>query len=274
MTKMTTEAIANYLDTHFEYLGHKIQVDMSEVEHANLFKRIQRQWTSYGETEPYASVLSDKEFERNNIANSLAQLSASGDRMVQRLVHLLSRNGLTFPKGDCLELGCGVGRLTKPLASLCEKVYALDISPGNLKVCQDYLKDAGVDNVKTALLTSPTDIGDIELVDAFVSLIVLQHNPPPIQYFILNKILAKIRPNGVAFFQTATYNPGYHYSIDMHMALNEEQFDSWSMHCLPMRHIMQLLKAHDFDVLEVIEDGLTGGLHKKFHSHSFLARKR
>jgi 2-polyprenyl-3-methyl-5-hydroxy-6-metoxy-1,4-benzoquinol methylase len=128
--------------------------------------------------------------------------------------------------------------------------------------------------VQTALLLEPTAIRDIAPVDAFVSLIVLQHNPPPIQYFILNEVLGKIKPDGIAFFQTATYNPAYYYSIDAHMGLNDVQFDSWSMHCLPMRYIMQLFKAHNFDVLEVIEDGLTGGLQNKFHSHSFLAQKR
>jgi hypothetical protein len=40
-----------------------------------------------------------------------------------------------------------------------------------------------------------------------------------------------------------------------------------------MARILALLKKYDFDVLEVIEDGQSGGIHNKFHSHTFLAKR-
>jgi hypothetical protein len=77
----------------------------------------------------------------------------------------------------------------------------------------------------------------------------------------------------VAFFQTATFNPGYAYQIGYHLGLDTEAFESWSLHCLPMKHILQLFRKHGMNVLEVIEDGQTGGLHNRFHSHTFFAVK-
>jgi hypothetical protein len=43
------------------------------------------------------------------------------------------------------------------------------------------------------------------------------------------------------------------------------------MHCLPMRHVMEVLRKHDFAVLEVIRDSWTGPQHS---SYTFLATKR
>jgi 2-polyprenyl-3-methyl-5-hydroxy-6-metoxy-1,4-benzoquinol methylase len=270
---MLTEHIQPYLDSHFEYLGHLVQVEMTPEQHAGLFQRIQAQWTAYGASEPYASVLSSKEFQMDNIANSLALLIASGQHMIARMQRLLARNNVALPRGVCLELGCGVGRLTQPLAGCFEKVVAVDISPGNLAICRDHLRQAGTQNVETLLLQDPHAIRQIRSIDAFVSLIVLQHNPPPIQHYLLEEIFRKVNPGGLCYFQTATYNPDYFYTVDAHMGLDDAAFNAWSMHCLPMARILALLRKYDFEVLEVIEDGQSGGIHNKFHSHTFLAKR-
>lgn len=270
---MLTEQIQPYLDSHFEYQGHQVQVEMTPEQHERLFRRIQAQWTAYGASEPYASVLSSREFHMDSITSSLALLIESGKQMVARMQRLLARNGMQLPKGICLELGCGVGRLTKPLADCFEKVIAVDISPGNLTICQNHLNQTGAANVQTMLLQDPHAIRQIHSIDAFVSLIVLQHNPPPIQHYLLEEIFRKVNPGGLCYFQTATYNPGYFYTVDAHMGLADEAFNAWSMHCLPMARILALLRKYDFEVLEVIEDGQSGGIHNKFHSHTFLAKR-
>jgi len=187
---------------------------------------------------------------------------------------LAERNQVVLPKGRCLELGCGVGRITKPLAPLFEQVVAADISPGNLAQCEKRLNAAGITNVERVLLQSPAHIESIREIDAFLSVIVLQHNPPPVQHYLLNSILSNMNTGGVVFFQTATINPGYAYQIPFHLGLHKEAFESWSLHCLPMQHILKLLQNHGLELLEVIEDGQTGGLLKRFHSHTFFAIKR
>lgn len=270
---MLTEQIQPYLDSHFEYQGHQVQVEMTADQHERLFRRIQAQWTGYGEKEPYASVLSSKEYQMDNIANSLADLVASGQQMIARMQRLLARNALVLPRGLCLELGCGVGRLTRPLADCFERVLALDISPGNLAICENQLRQGGAGNVETRLLQDPHAIRQIHSIDAFVSLIVLQHNPPPIQHYLLEEIFRKLNPGGLCYFQTATYNPAYFYTVEAHMGLPDEAFNGWSMHCLPMARIMALFRKYDLEVLEVIEDGQSGGIHNKFHSHTFLAKR-
>jgi 2-polyprenyl-3-methyl-5-hydroxy-6-metoxy-1,4-benzoquinol methylase len=249
------------------------QVEMSEAEHASLFGRIQKQWTSYGESEPYASVLSSEQFLKENISENMHLLENSGNEVLRRLTVLAERNQVKITSGKCLELGCGVGRITKPLSKMFENVVAADISSSNLSVCKNYLNDANIQNVETLLLQSPEQIGQIEKIDVFVSIIVLQHNPPPVQYYLLDKILKNINSGGVAFFQTATFNPAYGYKVDYHLGMDTQAFESWSLHCLPMKYILQLLRRHGLEIIEVVEDGQSGGLQNRFHSHSFFAMK-
>ncbi len=270
---MENNVIQNYLDTSFDGGGHFVQVSMTSEEHRSLFDRIQTQWTGYGRSEPFVSVLSDAKFLKANIEANMHILEESGREVVRRLQVVAERNQVEIPKGRCLELGCGVGRITQPLSEWFDQVIAADISPGNLDVCKRRMDESGKTNVEALLLQSPEHIGAVKGIDAFVSVIVLQHNPPPVQYFLLDQIFNNINPGGVAFFQTATFNPGYAYQIGSHLGMETEAFESWSLHCFPMRHVLQLLRKHGLEILEVIEDGQSAGLHNRFHSHTFFAAK-
>ena len=266
-------SVVRYLESHFEHEGNRIDLNMTPEQHEVLFNRMREQWTGYGEVDPYTSVLSDEKYHMSRIAENLEEFNASGQKPIDWLLNLSARNDIKIPTGTCFELGCGVGRVTKPLAEIFQRVIAADISPGNLALCKAYLQNSLKTNVDAILLQSPHDIENIPAIDFFFSIIVLQHNPPPVQYYLLDKILQKINPQGACMFQTLTYNPAYAYNVSFQLSLDKALFEAWSIHCLQMRHIMHLLKKHEFSVIEVIEDGLSRGLSKKFHSHTFFATK-
>jgi 2-polyprenyl-3-methyl-5-hydroxy-6-metoxy-1,4-benzoquinol methylase len=271
---MDTKSVEIFLDSHLEYRGLPIQVTASKEEHDRLFLRIKNQWADYGASEPYASVLSDEKFLMATVQENMLEFNASGGEAVAWMKLLAARNGVVIPAGSCFELGCGVGRITKHLAGNFEKVLAADISPGNLAVCSKYLEESGVGNVEIALLEGPHGIDGLPGFDVFFSVMVLQHNPPPIQYYLLDKIFGKLSAGGICFFQTATYNPGYSYSVGYQLGLGEDDFRRWSLHCLPMRCITQLLDKHGLGLCEVVQDKMAGGLAAKFHSHTFFAIKK
>ena len=106
-----------------------------------LLDRIRRQWTHLGETEPHWSVLTADRFKANQINDpkNMEEFHASGQREA-RLIDLFGeRTGVPHHGGVCIELGCGVGRVTRRLADRFDKVIALDISPGNLALCDAYM---------------------------------------------------------------------------------------------------------------------------------------
>jgi ubiquinone/menaquinone biosynthesis C-methylase UbiE len=53
----------------------------------------------------------------------------TGKREIRGLVHDMDSLGRGFPRGRALDFGCGVGRLTQPLAAYYDEVFGVDIAP-------------------------------------------------------------------------------------------------------------------------------------------------
>jgi SAM-dependent methyltransferase len=82
------------------------------------------------------------------------------------------------PGDEVVEIGCGVGRLTRVLATRSKHVTALDISSEMLEVARENLRE--VDNV-TFVHGDGTTLSGIRdgTADACVSHVVFQHIPDP-----------------------------------------------------------------------------------------------
>lgn len=233
-----------------------IEVDVSDDVQNRLFERIQNQWAKVGEHEPYASVLSHEKFMMANIAENLAEFRNSGTEGIRQLIQLAQKNhvAINFKRG--FELGCGVGRMTAHFAEHFEHMIGADISPGNIKVCEQYLAELGISNVDLKLLSRLDDLETMPGIDAFVSFIAIQHNPPPIQRYILDKTLSKLNPGGVFLFQTIVHHPTYSYTAESNFNYPANQ--DFEMHCLPMRDVLQVISKHGLTLLDVAKDRMGG----------------
>ena len=80
------------------------------------------------------------------------------------------------PSDVLLDIGCGVGRLTRPLAAQAERVIAIDVSEEMLSRARELNPELG--NVEWMLGdgTSLAGIGDAT-IDGCVSIVVFQHIP-------------------------------------------------------------------------------------------------
>lgn len=259
--------IHDYLMANSEYDMLDIEVDVDDPVLAQMFDRIKDEWAALGETEPHWSVITSDQFRSDSIQENMDVFIQSGRTNVGWMQNIARRNGLDLGKHQtCFELGCGVGRLTLPLAEVFDHVTGYDISPGNLRECDALVKARDVTNITTQLMTEIAQISQAPEFDVLFSIIVLQHNPPPVQKFILDTLLAKVRPGGVAYFQLPTYLPDYRFDASSYL---DETAKVMEMHAVPMRHVMSLLRQHGFEVLEVMQDQFTG----MPGSHSFLAIK-
>jgi 2-polyprenyl-3-methyl-5-hydroxy-6-metoxy-1,4-benzoquinol methylase len=242
-----------------------IEVDVPKDVLERLFQRIRNQWTSLGAREPYMSVLSAEKYLMKNIGDNLLEFKESGNLEVSRLSLLAEKNNLNLNRKTCLELGCGVGRMTAYLASSFEKVVAYDISPGNISIAKKYLADLGHSNVEFHLIESIDEFSGNKSADVFVSFMVLQHNPPPLQKYFLENILRNLNPGGVCYFQTVTHAPTYRYSAEANFSYEAES----EMHCLPMSNVLKIIQENQLVVVDVIKDG--GG--HNHDSNSFFGVK-
>ena len=255
--------------THYLERPRAIDVEVGAKQLAAMFERIRAEWSELGQADPFWSVLTDDAYHADAIGEeALRRFHESGLETASLIDLIANRCGIVPRReGLCIEFGCGVGRVTAHLAQRFERVLAVDISPGNLAVCREMLDRLGLSNVETRLLESPSEIASLPAHDFFFSTIVLQHNPPPIQHYILDKILKKISDGGLFLFQLPTNTPNYSFDASAYLASPPSGME---LHCLPMASVLSLLAKHRLTPLEVMMDGWTG----LYGSHTFFGVKR
>jgi SAM-dependent methyltransferase len=111
-----------------------------------------------------------------------------------------------------VEIGCGVGRLTVPMAERFDEVVAVDIAPTMLRKLAANTRGAGMHNVRGFLPDEPWfDQGKADLV---YSLIVFQHIeswPEIARYF--SRIATCLAPDGACYAQFDTRPPTLPYLV-------------------------------------------------------------
>lgn len=134
-------------------------------------------------------------------ADELESFWAEGEK---DLAILLDRAGVALKPDDVVvEIGCGVGRLTRVLAAQAAQVHALDISQRMLDIAADHNGHLG--NVDW-LLGDGGSLAQIEAgsADACVSHVVFQHIPDPeVTLDYVREIGRVLKPGGWAAFQVS-----------------------------------------------------------------------
>ena len=219
-----------------------------------MFERIHKQWAHLGATEPYWSVVTQPQNFMAEFDQHREQFYASGNSTCQTFLATLRRCGINpIQLGTCLEVGCGVGRVTSYLAGAFSKVIAADISDKHLALAKTHLADRGVQNVELQHWQNLDQIRQLPHVDAIMSVITLQHNAPPIMAWMISTLLSHLRSGGVAYLQIPTYKNGYFFESERYLASNPP--DMLEMHYLPQPELFRLFAEVNCQCLEVREDG-------------------
>jgi SAM-dependent methyltransferase len=123
---------------------------------------------------------------------------------------LLDRAGARLePFDSVVEIGCGIGRLTRVIAERAQEVRALDVSPEMLVLARRH--NPGLTNVEWLLGdgSSLRGIADAS-ASACISHVTLQHIPDPaISLGYVREMGRVLRPGGWAAFQFSN-DPGVH----------------------------------------------------------------
>ena len=123
---------------------------------------------------------------------------------VDNLDRTLATHGLEIkPTDRVVEIGCGMGRITRPLANRACHVVGLDVSAEMIERAQQALHD--LPNVEL-LVGNGCDLDGIAdaSADVVYSFIVFQHIPDPaITYGYIREIGRVLAPGGWALFQVS-----------------------------------------------------------------------
>ena len=165
---------------------------------SNLFLRndSDRSWNWFGKNDPYYGVLTDEQFRQGKLTEeALRVFFDSGNAHVERVFNVIAEHFGDIPLDSCLDFGCGVGRLVIPLARRFKSVAAVDISPAMIAEAKRNCERFDVHNA-----SFHSQIAQIDTTfDLVHSYIVIQHIPVTRGLRIIDELIGKLRPSGVAF---------------------------------------------------------------------------
>lgn len=234
-----------------------VQVDVSPEERAEFLARVRSVWQALGETRPHWSVATVDEFRPENIGNSMEAFFASGEANAATLLRTLERNGIEPGRlRSCMDFGCGVGRVTLALAARFAEVLGVDVSESHLALAREEASRRAAGNVSFARIEAVEDVGRLPSCDLVLSLIVLQHNPPPVMRALFAALLGRVSPGGAAVIQVPTYLPaGYRFDAKEYLACGGREMET---HALPQAECFRLVAAAGMELLEVLDDSWLG----------------
>ncbi|TMB93176.1 MAG: class I SAM-dependent methyltransferase [Chloroflexi bacterium] len=160
--------------------------------------RLQRAWDVAGKDDPFWSVLSVPEKQKNRWdVQEFLQTGVDEINGVMSHLHLL---GISASRQRALDFGCGPGRLTQALASHFEQVDGVDISPSMIALAERLNQRPDRCHYH---LNDRDDLRHFEdqTFDLVYSSITLQHVGPANARSYLKEFIRVLVPGGVLVFQ-------------------------------------------------------------------------
>lgn len=162
------------------------------------FDQLQQDWEGLAVDDPLWAVLTHPD--RRGRRWDPDEFFATGTDEVAAVVDRVRRLCPRLWPGRALDFGCGVGRLTRPLADHFDEVVGVDIAPTMVDLARRYHADRPSCrfevNPAEDLARFPSGTFDLVL-----SLIVLQHVPPATAVGYLRELGRLVAPGGVLAVQ-------------------------------------------------------------------------
>lgn len=161
------------------------------------FRKLARNWDAFGDADPLFGVLSDPT--KFGGQWRVDDFFASGDAHVEKWLRILREHGVTFRPGACLDFGCGVGRLTRPLSESFLETVGIDVAKSMVAVARRYNKNPRCRFV----VNRDPDLRAINSAtfDFVHSCLVLQHIPPEVTIKYIEEFFRVAKPGGLVVFQ-------------------------------------------------------------------------
>lgn len=159
---------------------------------------LKKNWEEFGEKDPLWSILtwSGKEDNKWNLKDFFNE----GKKEVKQVMEYINSLNIEINWDTALDFGCGVGRLSVPLAHYFKKVIGVDISGPMIQLARQYSSEK---NNCEYIVNQNTNLNIFQdnSFDLVFSVITLQHMEPRYSTQYLREFHRILKPGGVLFFQ-------------------------------------------------------------------------
>jgi len=161
-------------------------------------KELQKNWNEIGKVDPLWSILAwpEKKGHKWNID----EFFATGKREIDLVMEYIKSLGVHIPRRKALDFGCGVGRLTQPLADYFDEVNGVDIAPYFIELANEYNRHG--DKCKY-YLNETNDLKSFfdNSFDFIYTTLTLQHLDHQYSKDYIKEFLRILSPDGLLIFQ-------------------------------------------------------------------------
>jgi len=160
---------------------------------------LQTTWDAQGRVDPLWAILSESD--KRGRRWDAAEFFATGVREVEKLMSdLRGLRGGEVGSRAALDFGCGVGRLTQPLAEHFAEVVGVDLSPSMINLAQQY---NGHPNRCSYWVNACADLARFAdgAFDLVLSYLTLQHMPPRYTKQYIREFMRVVSRGGIVCFQ-------------------------------------------------------------------------
>jgi trans-aconitate methyltransferase len=152
-------------------------------------------WKRWGIADPYRGVLFDDKYKRSSLADNLNDFFQTGQAYINALMQRLDILYPELPRHTAVDFGCGVARLSMPLAKRFQTVIGVDISSAMLNESRKNCLAFGISNAQFVLsddLLSRVPFG-VQLVHSYI---VFQHIPVKRGLLIAKQLVDRLAIGG------------------------------------------------------------------------------
>ncbi len=227
-------------------------------------KSLQRRWNSLGAHDALWTILGSDEPKASD--TDIGKFFQTGRNDIDLARHELEVRGVLPRTGSALDFGCGIGRMTQPMAEIFDRVVGVDIAPSMI---EHAIKINKFPEKCTYRVNERDDLRDFESAsfDFIISRIVLQHLPRALTERYLKEMLRLMGEWGVLVVQIpsrrirrrARYTLGKALPIVASVLRRvRRKRPRIPMHVIPRADVLRMVRASGARVLHVASDGASG----------------
>lgn len=170
-------------------------------------KKLKQNWETFARHDAMWAILTDPEKRQNKWHPK--DFFSTGVEEIDTIIRTIKTRGYKLGSQNALDFGCGIGRLTQPLAKYFEQCYGVDISSKMVELAKQYNQHGS----RCQYIVNQSDalpVFDDNFFDFIYSNIVLQHIERKYTESYLKEFIRILKPDGLLVFQIpSTRSPDY-----------------------------------------------------------------